>query len=85
MCDHGFRAMNLNRIACGTQLDNDGMRKLAQSLGMKEEGRRRQAQFKHGRYIDVVEFGLLRDEFDQGLEAEDQPNPSVRPWRGSKE
>ncbi len=32
-------------------------------MGMKEEGRRRQAQFKNGKFTDVVEFGALKEEF----------------------
>jgi RimJ/RimL family protein N-acetyltransferase len=30
---------------------------------MKEEGRRREAAYKNGEYVDVVEFGLLKSEF----------------------
>lgn len=60
---HGFLALNLHRIGCGTFHENIAMQKLAHSLGMKEEGRRRQGAFKDGRYLDIVEFGLLRSEF----------------------
>jgi [ribosomal protein S5]-alanine N-acetyltransferase len=62
---HGFSALNLERIGCGTFSGNAAMQKLAQRLGMKEEGRRRRAAFKDGRYVDVVEFGLLRGEFER--------------------
>ncbi|MCK9285613.1 MAG: GNAT family N-acetyltransferase [Rhodocyclaceae bacterium] len=65
ICRHGFDALNLQRIYCGTFADNPGMIGLAKSLGMKEEGRRRQAVFKNGRYVDVVEFGLLSAEFQR--------------------
>ena len=64
LCDHGFGAMNLHRIGCGTFEDNEPMKKLAASLGMKEEGRRRQAVFKRGRYLDIIEFGVLRNEYE---------------------
>ncbi len=57
---HGLEELNLHRIYCGTSADNLGMQKLALKLGMREEGRRREAMFKHGRYVDVVEFGLIR-------------------------
>jgi ribosomal-protein-alanine N-acetyltransferase len=60
---HGFEALGLHRIACGTTEDNDGMRKLAQQLGMREEGRRRRAVWKDGRWLDVIEYGILADEF----------------------
>lgn len=63
LVDHGFFTLNLNRIDCGTFETNTGMRKLAGYLGMREEGRRRQAVFKQNRWIDVIEFGLLRSEY----------------------
>jgi RimJ/RimL family protein N-acetyltransferase len=65
LCDHGFAALNLHRIACGTFEGNTAMRRLALSLGMREEGRRRQAAFKEGRYVDLIEYGVLRDEYYQ--------------------
>lgn len=63
ICDHGFTTLNLRRISAGTFEDNAGFRRIAQYLGMVEEGRRRQEAFKLGRYVDVVEYGLLREEF----------------------
>jgi ribosomal-protein-alanine N-acetyltransferase len=63
LCDHGFRALNLHRIACGTFEDNEAMKRLALSVGMQEEGRRRQAAFKQGRYLDVIEFGVLKNDY----------------------
>jgi RimJ/RimL family protein N-acetyltransferase len=63
ICEHGFVSLNLRRISAGTFVDNAGFHRIAQYLGMVEEGRRRQAAFKLGRYVDVVEYGLLRDEF----------------------
>jgi len=65
ICRHGFDALNLHRIYCGTFADNVGMIGLAHALGMKEEGRRREAAFKDGKYIDIVEFGLLGADFSE--------------------
>lgn len=62
--EHGFRELNLNRIYCGTAADNLGMQGIARRLGMKEEGRRRQAAYKRGAYRDVIEYGLLRSEWE---------------------
>ena len=59
---HGFSQMGLHRIYCGTTADNIAMQNLALSVGMKEEGRRREAAFKAGRYTDIIEYGLLRKE-----------------------
>lgn len=63
VCAHGFSAMNLNRIGCGTFAGNEAMQRLALFLGMTEEGRRRQAAYKDGRFVDVIEYGVLRNEF----------------------
>ncbi|WP_338847001.1 GNAT family protein [Massilia sp. W12] len=63
MFTHGFDQLNLRRIACGTFSNNIGMQKIAHSLGMRQEGLRRQAVYKDGRYLDVLEYGILDEEF----------------------
>lgn len=60
---HGFNTLNLHRIYCGTSTSNIAMQKLADRLGFKEEGRRREAHYKNGSYDDIIEYGLLADEF----------------------
>jgi ribosomal-protein-alanine N-acetyltransferase len=59
LVEHGFTALNLHRIACGTLAANVAMRRLAERLGMREEGVRRQAAWTDGTYHDIVEYGLL--------------------------
>ena len=61
--NHGFAEMGLHRIACGTFVTNTGMRKLAEKLGMKLEGSRRLAAYKNGKWVDVLEYGVLRHEW----------------------
>jgi len=60
---HGFLALNLHRIYCGTAAGNIPMQKLAKYLGMHEEGRRKEAQFKNGAYNDALEYGILKGDF----------------------
>jgi RimJ/RimL family protein N-acetyltransferase len=60
---YAFERLNLNRVYCGTAEDNFGMQGLAGRLGMKLEGRRRQAAYKLGRFVDILEYGVLREEF----------------------
>ena len=62
---HGFLELNLRRIYCGTSEENIPMQKLAGYLGMKTEGVRREALFKNGKFMNIVEFGILKDEFFQ--------------------
>jgi ribosomal-protein-alanine N-acetyltransferase len=60
---HGFEKLNLERVYCGTSDTNIGMQKLAVQMGMVEEGRRRKHLFLNGRWEDMVEFGVLREDF----------------------
>lgn len=66
---HGFHTLNLNRIECATFGNNVRMSKLALALNMKQEGVRKKAAFKNGEFIDIIEFGLLRNEFEDFLSA----------------
>ena len=60
---HGFMKLNLERIYCGTASGNVGMQRLALRLGMIEEGRRRKHLYLAGDWQDMLEYGVLRDEF----------------------
>lgn len=59
----GFRMLNLNRIELSVLEENQRARRLYQHVGFREEGLLRQAQFKEGRYINVVVMALLREEY----------------------
>jgi [ribosomal protein S5]-alanine N-acetyltransferase len=63
LINHGFTALNLHRIHCGTSSDNKGMQKLAEKLAMKKEGIRREAIFNNGIYHDIIEYGILKEDF----------------------
>lgn len=67
LLQHGFRKLDLHRIYCATAATNDGMKKLATSLGMRLEGTRRSQLFLEGARVDVIEYGILRDEFSEGV------------------
>ena len=60
--EHGFNELNLQRIEAGTLSNNEGFKKLAEKLGMIEEGIRRKAVWKSGEFLSVFEYGLLRSE-----------------------
>ena len=60
---HGFKQMNLHRVGCGTFNTNIGMIRLAETLGMKLEGCKREAAYKNFSWLDIVEFGILREEW----------------------
>ncbi len=60
---HGFHHLNLNRIHLGCLKKNMAMNKLAVKLGFLKEGTKRKAVFNSGNFEDVVEYGMLNDEF----------------------
>lgn len=61
--DHGFKSLNLHRIYCGTSSENIGMQKLAKSLGFKREGLSKDAIYKNGEYKDIINYGLVENDF----------------------
>ena len=63
LVNHGFTELNLHRIYCGTSADNLAMQNIAGYLGMHQEGRRLEALYKSGKYVDIVEYGVLQRDF----------------------
>ncbi|WP_225548540.1 GNAT family N-acetyltransferase [Chromobacterium violaceum] len=58
----GFTHMELNRIEAQVHPDNLASLKLLERLDFKTEGRARQAGFWLGRYQDLINLSLLREE-----------------------
>ncbi|MDH4199229.1 MAG: GNAT family N-acetyltransferase [Spirochaetia bacterium] len=67
LLEHGFTKLNLERIYCGTAATNEGMKKLADAMGMILEGTRRRHLFLEGSRVDMLEYGILMEEFEKIL------------------
>ena len=65
LLEHGFDKLDLMRVYCGTAATNEGMKRLALRLGMQLEGTRRQHLYLDGNRVDMVEYGILRNEFER--------------------
>lgn len=65
-----FRELGLHRIDAEVFEFNRRSARLLRRLGFRREGRRRAAVRRGGRWVDELQFGLLRDEF--------------RPYRGRR-
>lgn len=65
----GFEQLNLNRISLRVFAENKRAVHLYESMGFQHEGTWRQAEFRKGRYQDILWMSILRAEW-QGLEAQ---------------
>jgi RimJ/RimL family protein N-acetyltransferase len=63
MLRHGFEELNLHRIHLRVYDYNERGQKSYARIGFKEEGRLRQAHFRHGAWHDVVLMAILAEEF----------------------
>jgi len=60
---HGFDKLNLNRIWLGTAKTNIAMNQIAIKLGMVSEGYLRDHVFLEGKYVGIIQYGILRNEW----------------------
>lgn len=60
---HAFGDMNLHRVQLSVLAGNERARSLYRKVGFLEEGRARQAAFKDGRYVDLIQMAILADDY----------------------
>jgi RimJ/RimL family protein N-acetyltransferase len=60
--EFGFNSLNLNRISLEVLSTNERAIRLYEKVGFKKEGELLSAQYKEGRYLDVVLMACLRDD-----------------------
>jgi RimJ/RimL family protein N-acetyltransferase len=63
LCQHGFNTLNLNRIYLRVFENNPRAIRAYEKVGFSHEGRQRQAEFRDGKYIDIIVMSMLKDEF----------------------
>ncbi len=63
LVQHGFNTLNLNRIYLRVLENNPRAIRAYEKAGFTHEGRQRQAEFKDGRYIDLLMMSMMKDEF----------------------
>ena len=64
LINHLFSNCDVNRIHASIWQGNESSKKLALKLGFTHEGTDRQARFKNGKFLDVLNFGLLKTEWE---------------------
>ncbi|MEF8839158.1 MAG: GNAT family protein [Haloarculaceae archaeon] len=63
LLDYGFHELRLHRVEAHCLATNDASRGLLETLGFEREGRSRDRQFQHGQYVDMLQYGLLAEEW----------------------
>ncbi|ASJ71449.1 GNAT family N-acetyltransferase [Granulosicoccus antarcticus] len=69
MIDLAFKQLRLHRVSTIYRADNGPSAALLDRLGFKQEGVARQSWFSHGQYFDLMNVGLLLDEWEQARPA----------------
>ncbi|KAJ4125264.1 hypothetical protein NW754_013550 [Fusarium falciforme] len=65
MLDWGFRHAALHSIGISTACYNPKAAHLYESMGFKPEGRRRGTIWQNRKWYDLLEFGMLEDEWEK--------------------
>lgn len=67
--EYAFEYLGMHRVQCTAMATNKKVVQLYDSIGFRREGVWREYVFKKGRYVDVVFFSMLQDEYRerQGL------------------
>ncbi len=67
---HGFETINLHRIWLQVFAHNKRGIHVYEKVGFKSEGKFRQAHYFHGKYVDIHIMSVLKHEWSEGLELE---------------
>lgn len=60
---YGFNYLNLHKIYLKTTSDNFSAMKMYEKIGFKQEGLLKEHEFKHGKYVDKILYGIIKHDF----------------------
>jgi RimJ/RimL family protein N-acetyltransferase len=67
---YAFEQLNLNRVELAVFAEHERAVRAYRNAGFIEEGRARQAYYRNGRYQDVINFAILRSDWEEKQEEE---------------
>ena len=68
MLHFAFATLRLNRVCARVVVGNERSIGLLGALGFKEEGIAREGIFHMGRFMDVIQFSIIRSEYEDDAE-----------------
>lgn len=66
LADYAFKELGLNRVEIRCAVENLKSRAIPERLGFKNEGTVRQAERLYERFLDIVIYGVLANEWSMG-------------------
>ncbi|MGC4378571.1 GNAT family protein [Fictibacillus sp. Mic-4] len=63
LLNYSFQTLGFHRIELKAAVGNEKSRSVAERLGFQAEGLLRQAEWLQGQFVDLVIYGLLREEW----------------------
>lgn len=73
---HAFNCLNLNCV-WGESFAYNPAREMFKSVGMKEDGLRRQFYFRDGKYVDAYLYSILRGEWENQFTSKERIQCSI--------
>jgi ribosomal-protein-serine acetyltransferase len=67
MTDYAFRELDMNRVEIRCASENRKSQAVIERLGFKQEGRVRQVEWLYDHYVDLLVYGMLREEWSDEL------------------
>ncbi len=64
MLEHAFFNLNLNRVELDALESNARARHVYEKIGFVQEGIKRNAVYKNGKFVNMVMYGVLKEEFE---------------------
>lgn len=65
--EYVFEKLELNKLCCEVLKENELVIKIHEKYGSMVEGNRRQQICKNGEFLDIVEMGILRDDWKKNI------------------
>ena len=63
--DHAFYDLGLHKVYLTVLETNDAAQRLYLKVGFKKEGLLREATFKNNKYVNMIQMGLLKPDFNR--------------------
>jgi len=65
--EYVFEKLGLNKLCCEVLKENELVVKIHEKYGSVVEGNRRQQIYKNGEFLDIIEMGILKEDWEKNI------------------